>query len=151
MPKFVVDGGRPLSGTIRPAGNKNAALPIIAATLLTEEEVVLENVPDIRDVRTLLELLGVLGAEVEWLGAQPRAGPGREVGVNDLDAGMAARIRASILLAGPMLARVGPHGAAAAGRRRHRPPPRGHAFPGALPARRGRWRRTAATTSRPTG
>lgn len=123
MPKFVVEGGRPLSGTIRPAGNKNAALPIIAATLLTEEEVILENVPDIRDVRTLLELLVVLGAEVEWLGDNRVRVQAREVGANDLDAGMAARIRASILLAGPMLARAGrmvlpPPGGDVIGRRR---------------------------------
>jgi UDP-N-acetylglucosamine 1-carboxyvinyltransferase len=123
MPKFVVDGGRPLSGTIRPAGNKNAALPIIAATLLTEEEVVLENVPNIRDVRTLLELLGVLGADVEWLDGNRVRVHARNVGVNDLDADMAARIRASILLAGPMLARAGrmmlpPPGGDVIGRRR---------------------------------
>jgi UDP-N-acetylglucosamine 1-carboxyvinyltransferase len=123
MPKFVVDGGRPLNGRIRPAGNKNAALPIIAATLLTEEEVVLENVPDIRDVRTLLELLTVLGAEVEWLGDNRVRIQAREVGANDLDAAMAARIRASILLAGPMLARAGrmvlpPPGGDVIGRRR---------------------------------
>jgi UDP-N-acetylglucosamine 1-carboxyvinyltransferase len=123
MPKFVVDGGHPLSGSIRPAGNKNAALPIIAATLLTEETVVLENVPDIRDVRTLLELLEILGAEVDWLGDNRVQVRAREVGVTDLDAGMAARIRASILLAGPMLARVGrmvlpPPGGDVIGRRR---------------------------------
>jgi UDP-N-acetylglucosamine 1-carboxyvinyltransferase len=123
MPKFVVEGGRPLKGSIRPAGNKNAALPIIAATLLTEEPVTLENVPDIRDVRTLVELLGVLGADVEWLGDNRVRVTAREVGVSDLDAGMAARIRASILLAGPMLARVGrmvlpPPGGDVIGRRR---------------------------------
>ena len=123
MPKFVVEGGRPLNGTIRPAGNKNAALPIIAATLLTEEEVILENVPFIRDARTLLELLGVLGAEVEWLGDNRVRVRAAEVGVNELDAEMAARIRASILLAGPMLARVGrmmlpPPGGDVIGRRR---------------------------------
>src|SRR5690606_35160934 len=101
MPKFVVDGGRPLSGTIRPAGNKNATLPIIAATLLTDEPVVLENVPHIRDVRTLLELLVVLGAEVQWLNDNSVRVHARNVGVSDLDAEMAARIRASILLAGP--------------------------------------------------
>ncbi|MFW6201310.1 MAG: UDP-N-acetylglucosamine 1-carboxyvinyltransferase, partial [Gemmatimonadota bacterium] len=67
MPKYIVEGGHPLSGTIRPAGNKNAALPLLAATLLTDEPVVLENVPDIRDVRTLLTLLERLGAEHEWL------------------------------------------------------------------------------------
>jgi UDP-N-acetylglucosamine 1-carboxyvinyltransferase len=123
MPKFVVEGGYPLSGRIRPAGNKNAALPIIAATLLTEEDVILENVPDIRDVRTLLELLVVLGADVEWLGGNRVRVRAAEVGVNDLDASMAARIRASILLAGPMLARVGrmalpPPGGDVIGRRR---------------------------------
>ncbi|MBR9991224.1 MAG: UDP-N-acetylglucosamine 1-carboxyvinyltransferase [Gemmatimonadetes bacterium] len=123
MPKFVVEGGHPLSGTIRPAGNKNAALPIIAATLLTEEEVVLENVPHIRDVRTLLELLGVLGAEVEWLDNNSVRVRAAEVGVNELDAEMAAKIRASILLAGPMLARAGrmmlpPPGGDVIGRRR---------------------------------
>jgi UDP-N-acetylglucosamine 1-carboxyvinyltransferase len=123
MPKYVVDGGRPLSGRIRPAGNKNAALPMIAATLLTEEEVVLENVPDIRDVRTLLELLEVLGATVDWLGDNRVRVQAAHVGVNELDASMAARIRASILLAGPMLARVGkmvlpPPGGDVIGRRR---------------------------------
>ncbi|HEX2166261.1 MAG TPA: UDP-N-acetylglucosamine 1-carboxyvinyltransferase [Longimicrobiales bacterium] len=123
MPKFVVEGGRPLNGTIRPAGNKNAALPIIAATLLTEEEVVLDNVPYIRDARTLLELLGVLGAEVEWIGDNKVRVRAANVGVNELDAEMAARIRASILLAGPMLARVGrmmlpPPGGDVIGRRR---------------------------------
>src|SRR5919106_6047079 len=123
MPKFIVQGGHPLKGTVRPAGNKNAALPIIAATLLTEEDVVLDNVPAIRDVRTLLDLLGVLGAEVEWSGTNCVRVRAREVGATDLDADMAARIRASILLAGPMLARVGrmmlpPPGGDVIGRRR---------------------------------
>jgi UDP-N-acetylglucosamine 1-carboxyvinyltransferase len=123
MPKYVVDGGRPLNGTIRPSGNKNAALPVIAAALLTEEDVFLGNIPDIRDVRTLLELLEVLGAEVEWLGGNRVRIRAANVGVRDLDASMAARIRASILLAGPMLARVGrmvlpPPGGDVIGRRR---------------------------------
>jgi UDP-N-acetylglucosamine 1-carboxyvinyltransferase len=123
MPKFVVEGGHPLNGSIRPAGNKNAALPIIAATLLTEEEVVLENVPDIRDVRTLLDLLAVLGADVDWQGDNTVSIRARDVGANELDAEMAARIRASILLAGPMLARAGrmmlpPPGGDVIGRRR---------------------------------
>jgi UDP-N-acetylglucosamine 1-carboxyvinyltransferase len=123
MPKYVVDGGRPLNGTIRPSGNKNAALPVIAAALLTEEQVVLDNIPDIRDVRTLLELLEVLGADVEWLGGNRVRIQAANVGVRDLDASMAARIRASILLAGPMLARVGrmvlpPPGGDVIGRRR---------------------------------
>ena len=123
MPKFVVEGGHPLKGSIRPAGNKNAALPIIAATLLTDQEVVLENVPDIRDVRTLLELIGVLGADVEWLGDNRVRVQATDVGVSELDAQMAAKIRASILLAGPMLARAGkmvlpPPGGDVIGRRR---------------------------------
>jgi UDP-N-acetylglucosamine 1-carboxyvinyltransferase len=123
MPKFIVQGGRPLQGSIRPAGNKNAALPILAATLLTDEEVILENVPDIRDVRTLIELLGRLGAETEWLGNNSVRIRAREVGATDIDASMAAKIRASILLAGPMLARTGrmvlpPPGGDVIGRRR---------------------------------
>jgi UDP-N-acetylglucosamine 1-carboxyvinyltransferase len=123
MPKFIVQGGRQLGGTIRPAGNKNAALPILAATLLTDEEVILENVPDIRDVRTLIELIGTLGAETEWLGPGRVRIHAKEVGVSEIDPTMAARIRASILLAGPMLARVGrmvlpPPGGDVIGRRR---------------------------------
>ena len=69
MASFVVEGGRTLSGSIRPAGNKNAALPCIAAALLTEEPVVLENVPRILDVETLVAIAARLGAAVEWLDA----------------------------------------------------------------------------------
>ncbi|MBK5230507.1 MAG: UDP-N-acetylglucosamine 1-carboxyvinyltransferase, partial [Thermoleophilia bacterium] len=66
MQKLVIEGGQPLSGTIVPAGNKNAALPCIAATLLTDQEVVIENVPRIRDVDALLALLEDLGVSIEW-------------------------------------------------------------------------------------
>jgi UDP-N-acetylglucosamine 1-carboxyvinyltransferase len=123
MPKFVVQGGRTLHGEIRPAGNKNAALPIIAAALLTDEEVILDNVPAIRDVRTLLELVGRLGAETEWIGANTVRIHAREVRASAIEASLAARIRASILLAGPMLARAGrmtlpPPGGDVIGRRR---------------------------------
>jgi UDP-N-acetylglucosamine 1-carboxyvinyltransferase len=123
VPKFFVQGGAPLHGTIKPAGNKNAALPMLAATLLTEEEVILENVPDIRDVRTLLELLQTLGAEAEWIGANEVRVRAVEIGGVQLDRAAAARIRASILLAGPMLARAGgmrlpPPGGDVIGRRR---------------------------------
>ncbi|HEX6926360.1 MAG TPA: UDP-N-acetylglucosamine 1-carboxyvinyltransferase [Longimicrobiaceae bacterium] len=116
MPKFVVEGGRPLRGTVRPAGNKNAALPMIAAALLTEEEVILENVPDIRDVRTLLELIQTLGAETEWIGDHRVRIHARNVGQAQLAAAQASRIRASILLVGPMVARTG---------QMHLPPPGG--------------------------
>ncbi|MGH8572845.1 MAG: hypothetical protein ACREX8_09745, partial [Gammaproteobacteria bacterium] len=68
MEKFIIEGGQPLSGTIVPAGNKNAALPALAATLLTEEEVVLRNVPRIRDVQTMIGLLEHLGVRVDWRG-----------------------------------------------------------------------------------
>src|SRR5262245_5091147 len=123
MPKFVVQGGHPLCGTIRPAGNKNAALPIVAACLLTDEEVILENVPEIRDVNTLLDLINTLGAETEWIAPNTVRVRAREINASELDAEAAARIRASILLAGPMLARVGrmvlpPPGGDVIGRRR---------------------------------
>jgi UDP-N-acetylglucosamine 1-carboxyvinyltransferase len=123
VPKFVVTGGRRLNGTIRPAGNKNAALPMLAATLLTDEEVILENVPDIRDVRTLIDLLGDLGAETEWLGDNEVRIRAKDIGRVQLNAAAAAKIRASILLAGPMLARTGgmqlpPPGGDVIGRRR---------------------------------
>jgi UDP-N-acetylglucosamine 1-carboxyvinyltransferase len=120
---FVIEGGRPLNGVVRAAGNKNAALPIVAACLLTEEPVLLTNVPAIRDVETMLELVADIGVEVEHLesgGVLIRAGrePRRE-----LDEELCRRIRASILLAGPLLARVGeaivpPPGGDVIGRRR---------------------------------
>jgi UDP-N-acetylglucosamine 1-carboxyvinyltransferase len=123
MPKYVVQGGVPLNGRIRPAGNKNAALPIICATLLSDEPIILENVPDIRDVRTLLELLQQLGCSVEWTGYHTVRLHAEEIRISEVDRHMAARIRASILLAGPMLARAGsmilpPPGGDVIGRRR---------------------------------
>ena len=123
MPRFVVQGGRTLRGTIRPAGNKNAALPAIAATLLTHEEVVLQNVPRIRDVETLLDLLKSLGVRVEWRGENEVGIMAGEVTGGHPDPELAKRIRASILLAGPLLARfrsvdLGPPGGDVIGRRR---------------------------------
>jgi UDP-N-acetylglucosamine 1-carboxyvinyltransferase len=123
VPKFAVQGGKKLKGTIRPAGNKNAALPMLAATLLTDEDVFLENVPRIKDVLTLLDLLEALGAETEWTGDNEVRVRAADVGHTELDASAAARIRASILLAGPMLARTGgmnlpPPGGDVIGRRR---------------------------------
>ncbi|HEX8431556.1 MAG TPA: UDP-N-acetylglucosamine 1-carboxyvinyltransferase [Longimicrobium sp.] len=123
MPKFIVNGGKPLNGTVRPNGNKNAALPMLAATLLTDEDVFLENVPRIKDVLTLIDLLGALGAETEWVGPNEVRVRATSIGERQLDSGQAARIRASILLAGPMLARAGgmqlpPPGGDVIGRRR---------------------------------
>jgi UDP-N-acetylglucosamine 1-carboxyvinyltransferase len=123
VPKFIVHGGKRLQGTVRPNGNKNAALPMLAATLLTDEDVFLENVPRTKDVLTLMNLLEVLGAETEWTGDNEVRVRAANVGNTQLDAGAAARIRASILLAGPMLARAGgmtlpPPGGDVIGRRR---------------------------------
>ena len=123
MATFVVRGGRRLSGTVRPAGNKNAALPMMAAALLTDQPVVLENVPRIRDVETLRELLCALGAEAEWTGDGTLRLCGRGARPGKIDPALAARIRASVLLAGPLLARAGalelpPPGGDVIGRRR---------------------------------
>jgi UDP-N-acetylglucosamine 1-carboxyvinyltransferase len=124
MEKFVIDGGAPLSGAVVPAGNKNGALPIIAASVLTTEEVVVRNVPRIRDVEAMLRVLRGLGAEADWrddnevvlcaAGVSPEA---------NIDRDHAERIRASFLLAGPLLARFGradmpPPGGDVIGRRR---------------------------------
>src|SRR5438309_5195427 len=120
---FCVSGGRPLQGTIRPAGNKNAALPILAATLIADGPCRLENVPRIRDVETMLGLLTHLGAVVEWSGPNAVTVDARPATPRELDPQLCARIRASILLAGPMLARFGrvqlpPPGGDVIGRRR---------------------------------
>lgn len=122
-PRFVVQGGRQLSGTIRPAGNKNAALPVIAATLLADGPVSLHNIPRIRDVETLLEIIADLGGSVEWVGPNAVTIDTRAVKPKPLDPVLCTRIRASILLAGPLLARFGhvvlpPPGGDVIGRRR---------------------------------
>src|SRR3954454_16585401 len=124
MQKFVIEGGQPLEGEVVPAGNKNAALPILAASLLTSDEVVIGNVPRIRDAETMLDLLRALGASVEWRN-------GHEVAIKaadlpepqTIDRRLSTLIRASFLLAGPLLARFGrvempPPGGDVIGRRR---------------------------------
>ncbi|UCC47948.1 MAG: UDP-N-acetylglucosamine 1-carboxyvinyltransferase [Gemmatimonadota bacterium] len=123
MSSFIVEGGRTLHGHVRPAGNKNAALPMMAAALLTDEPVRLANVPDIRDVLTMTELLTALGVRCEWSGPGALTLQARDVQSAALEPALAARIRASILLAGPMLARAGhmrlpPPGGDVIGRRR---------------------------------
>ncbi len=123
MPSFLVEGGHTLHGSIRPAGNKNGALPALAATLLSTEAVTLENVPRIRDVETLLEILRSLGAVAEWEGDDAVRVDAGGVTEGRPDPEMARRIRASILLAGPLLARfgrveLGPPGGDVIGRRR---------------------------------
>jgi UDP-N-acetylglucosamine 1-carboxyvinyltransferase len=120
---FVIEGGRPLTGRVRAAGNKNGALPILAATLLASEPVTLRNVPRIRDVDTMVELLTDIGAEIEWLGENDVRVDAVGVQKTELDAGLCSRMRASFLLAGPLLARFGrakvpPPGGDVIGRRR---------------------------------
>ena len=123
MEKFVIEGGAPLSGTVLPAGNKNAALPILAACVLTEDEVVLRNVPRIRDVEAMLELLRDLGVRVDWRGANEVVLCAAGVERTAVDREQAGFIRASFLVAGPLLARFGtalmpPPGGDVIGRRR---------------------------------
>src|SRR5437660_2825511 len=122
-PTFCVSGGRPLKGTVRPAGNKNAALPMLAAALLADGPCRFENVPPIRDVETLLALLAHLGVHSEWTGPNAVTVDPREAQPRELDPALCAKIRASILLAGLMLARFGrvslpPPGGDVIGRRR---------------------------------
>lgn len=123
MEKFIIDGGTPLRGEMTPSGNKNAALPILAACLLTESPVILRNVPHIRDVNDMRHLIESLGVSVEELDANTWQVTAREVRPADLDPELCRRIRASILLAGPMTARMGelrlsPPGGDVIGRRR---------------------------------
>jgi UDP-N-acetylglucosamine 1-carboxyvinyltransferase len=108
MDKFVIEGGYPLSGTIVPAGNKNAALPALAACLLTKEEVVLRNIPRIRDVDAMLELMRGLGVRTEWREENVVCVCAEDVSAEAvLDPDVSSRIRASFLCAGPLLARFG--------------------------------------------
>src|SRR3954470_10894657 len=104
---LLIEGGRPLGGRIRAAGNKNGALPILAACLLTEEPVTLSNVPRIRDVDTMLELLADLGADAGWTGANEVRVHAAGVSKSAPEPALCRRIRASFLLAGPLLARFG--------------------------------------------
>jgi UDP-N-acetylglucosamine 1-carboxyvinyltransferase len=121
--QYLVEGGHKLRGAIEPSGNKNAALPIIAAALLTDQPVTLENVPRIRDTETLVELIRSVGASAEWRGRNRLTVHAKHIRAADLDPDLCARIRASILLAGPLLARCGeltlpPPGGDVIGRRR---------------------------------
>src|SRR3954451_10132514 len=120
---FVIEGGQPLSGRVRAAGNKNGALPVLAACLLTNEPVTLSNVPRIRDVDSMIALIAALGAEAEWTGDNEVRVHAAELATHELDGELARRIRASFLLAGPLLARLGrasvpPPGGDVIGRRR---------------------------------
>jgi UDP-N-acetylglucosamine 1-carboxyvinyltransferase len=121
--KFVIHGGEPLSGEITAAGNKNAALPILAACLLTDEEILLQNVPRIRDTEAQIAILERLGVKVEWTAGNELRLQADAISETAPDEDLSARIRASFLLAGPLLARFGearmpPPGGDFIGRRR---------------------------------
>jgi len=120
---LVIEGGNPLSGRIRASGNKNGALPILAACLLADEPVTLSNVPRIRDVETMLELVCGTGANADWTGPNEVRVDPQGLSTYEVDGALAERIRASFLLAGPLLARLGrasvpPPGGDVIGRRR---------------------------------
>lgn len=123
MPTFLIQGGHPLRGEVTPSGNKNAALPLLTACLLTDEPVVLHNIPNIGDVQTMRQLLENLGVSIDTINQNSWRLHARQVCKADLDPQLCRRIRASILLAGPMLGRstgidLPPPGGDVIGRRR---------------------------------
>ncbi|MDR2618490.1 MAG: UDP-N-acetylglucosamine 1-carboxyvinyltransferase [Treponema sp.] len=123
MNKYLIEGGFPLNGTIKASGNKNAALPCIAAALLTDEPVILRNIPDIEDVQVMLEVYTALGGETELIGPKAWKLSLRDIKSAEIPLEQAKKIRASILFAGPLLARTGravlpPPGGDVIGRRR---------------------------------
>ena len=123
MARFIVEGGVPLRGAITPAGNKNEALPAIAAALLTDEPVTLRNVPRIRDVRNMLEIATALGATIEDVDAHTVRITAKDLKTEELPAALAKEIRPSLVFAAPLLfrrkrARLGQPGGDVIGRRR---------------------------------
>ena len=107
MEQFVIEGGHSISGTIKAGGNKNAAIKMIPACLLTEEPVTLHNMPNIGDVRITLDIMRQLGATVTWLDNNTVRIHAASISTTDLDPALATKIRASVVFAGPMLARCG--------------------------------------------
>jgi UDP-N-acetylglucosamine 1-carboxyvinyltransferase len=123
MAKLLIEGGVPLCGEVTPSGNKNAALPLLAACLLTDERMVLRNLPNIRDVWSMIHILQKLGVQVEQRGPHSVSIQAGNIAHTALDPALCREIRASILFAGPMLARCGdvklaPPGGDVIGRRR---------------------------------
>ncbi len=123
MYKYLIEGSHPLKGKIRPSGNKNAALPCLAATLLSDEEIVLKNIPDIEDVEVMIEILKTLGSSVQRVAKHTYRFKTQNIKKCAIPLEMARQIRASILFAGPLLSRCGkvtlpPPGGDVIGRRR---------------------------------
>ena len=107
MYKYIIEGSFPIKGRIKSSGNKNAALPCLAATLLTDEEVVLKNLPDIEDVRVMVDILKDLGSSVKKSGKHEYRIKTNNIKKETISPELSQEIRASILFAGPLLARVG--------------------------------------------
>lgn len=123
MSKYIIDGNFPLKGTIKTSGNKNAALPCLAATLLTDEPVTLYNIPEIEDVHVIMDILKVFGSNAEKLSSNVYRIQTLDIKRSDIPADLSQKIRASILFAGPLLSRTGkailpPPGGDIIGRRR---------------------------------
>ena len=123
MYEYQIEGGFPIKGTITASGNKNAALPCIAACLLTEEEVILRNIPEIEDTGVMLKILQALGAEVEKTEEHVWRIKAEKIEHSDIPSELSKKLRASILFAGPLVARTGkvttlPPGGDVIGRRR---------------------------------
>src|SRR5687768_17386767 len=107
MDKFIIEGGIALNGEVTPAGNKNAALPLLAASLLTTEPVTLRNIPQIHDTHVMRKLLESLGVQIEDLDVTSWRVTARDLRLADLNPDLCRQIRASILIAGPLAARIG--------------------------------------------
>ena len=105
--KFIINGGKPLKGEIEVRGAKNAAFPILAASLLTEEPCVIDNIPLIEDIFRIIEILEELGAEVSWLSERKLQIQNKGINPKKLDKNIVKKIRGSVLLIGPLLARLG--------------------------------------------
>jgi UDP-N-acetylglucosamine 1-carboxyvinyltransferase len=107
MQQFLITGGKPLRGTVRASGNKNAALKMLAACLLTDEPMILRNAPDIGDMRTAIAIIKQLGADVDWLDERSLQVQCKNIATTRVDRELAQKMRASIVFAGPMLGRMG--------------------------------------------
>jgi UDP-N-acetylglucosamine 1-carboxyvinyltransferase len=107
MHQYVIEGGFPLKGRIKASGNKNSALPCLAATLLTDQPVILQNLPEIEDVHVMIEILVKLGSSVEKVGPNEYRFQTLDIKREEIPPHLSQKVRASILFAGPMLARKG--------------------------------------------
>ena len=107
MEKFLIEGGVPLSGEVTPGGNKNAILKMLPACLLTDEPVIIHNVPGIADVKVTLELMQSIGVKVEWLDEKTLRIQAENIHSTQLDPVLSQKIRTSFVFAGPLLARYG--------------------------------------------